>query len=107
MSETKMKLPARIENKDGSVTIKLKDPIELANQVYEEIIFPKPKAKHLRGKDLAKLKSDDILDIANSLAKGVHPKLIDELSWDDAFLVMEIISDFLPNSETIGESASL
>lgn len=106
MADKKMQLPARVEQPDGSVVVKLSEPVQFGSEeLIEEIKIKKPKAKHLRNIKLEELGFGELLDIAGAVS-GNLPKVMDELCWNDAFMIVEVIGDFLPDSERTGKATS-
>lgn len=103
--ETKQKLPARIEQSDGSVKLKLKEPVRFGEEQIPELIIKKPKAKHLRKIKLQDMDFDELLKLAAVLTGQPDP-VLDELCWDDAFELVEVVGDFLPDSAKDGNPIS-
>lgn len=78
----------------------LKEPIKFGSDTITELVFIKPKAKHMRGMSNAPGVSE-CLDLAGRLC-GQPSKAMDELSIQDMNAVMGVISDFLESGPAIG-----
>jgi len=71
----------------------LKEPIKFGSETITELVFIKPKAKHMRGMP-SKPSVGDCLDFAGKIC-GRPSVVMDELSIEDMNAVMAVISDFL------------
>jgi len=78
----------------------LKEPIKFGSETITELVFIKPKAKHMRGMPQAPGVSE-CLDLAGRLC-GQPSKAMDELSIPDMNEVMGVIASFLGNGPVIG-----
>lgn len=89
-------------NEDGTVTLKLSEPIKYGKDtVYEQLIFKKPKAKHIKKMDLQNLKMEDVMGLAGKLC-GEAPSVLDELGMTDLFALGDVINYFLPDGDSPG-----
>ena len=93
---SKISEPSVLSNEDGTKTLKLCEPIKQGSEFIEELVFQKPKAKHLKHMKLDKMEMADFLVIGGKIA-GQPPSVMDELGMSDMFAMVEVISDFLPN----------
>lgn len=100
---SKLNEPAVLENEDGSKTIRLVEPVKHGQEMLEQITFKKPKAKHLKDLNLQNIKFDDFLKLGGAIS-GNPPSVMGELGMEDAFAMVEVISDFLPNSARDGKT---
>lgn len=83
--------------------LKLKEPIKIGSEEKSELVFEKPKAKHLR-KLPTKPDTGDILDLAGKLC-GEPPSTIDELGMTDTMAMLDLVSSFLDSSQKTGKKA--
>lgn len=79
----------------------LKEPIQFGSETITELEFVKPKAKHLRSLPIEPGISD-LLDLAGTIS-GQPKKVIDELSAEDTFEVLEVLNRFLPSGQKTGD----
>ena len=85
------------------MTIKLIEPISWGSETISELVFQKPKAKHMR--DLpASPTTGDILNLSGKLC-GQPPMVIDELSITDMKVVLETVAGFLGSGPPTGPNA--
>lgn len=91
--KTKAVLPLSIENADGSITVKLKEPISFGDERIEELKFIKPKAKHIKSLNLKDMKMSDVLGLMSVLS-GQFPQALDELGMHDVTFCTAVIERF-------------
>lgn len=105
MSEkTKAVLPQSLKNADGSVTVKLKEPITFGEELIEELRFIKPKAKHIKNLNLKEMKMADMIALMGVLS-GQFPQALDELGMHDLIFCSGVIESFLPDMIEGGKMA--
>lgn len=85
------------------IVVKLKEPIEFGSRTIEELVIRKPKAKDMRKFPLNP-QMGDMLDLASVLA-GEPTSVLDELSVPDMTRIIEVIGDFLGDSQATGTPA--
>ncbi len=86
-------------------THKLKHPITFGSETITELDLPdRLKAKHLRGVKLADVTKGDMGEVIKLVGQvaAQPPKVVDELSAEDLFDVLEVITGFLPAGPEIG-----
>lgn len=103
VKETKAKLPLVVNNADGTVTVRLKEPARFGDDVAVELVLSKPKAKHLKGLNLKEMKADELILLAAKLS-GQFPQLIEDLGMDDFLCVAGVVGDFLGGGATVGKT---
>lgn len=82
---------------DSRIPYTLKCPVAFGSTMVTQILFNKPKAKHMR-KMTFPLNSGDLLDLA--IAVGDQPKLvIDELEAVDTLAVIDVMANFLQGGQ--------
>ncbi len=85
---------------NGSVTLKLKEPIPFGSETISELVIRKPKAKDMRRMP-AKPCMGDILDLLGALA-GQPKVVIDELGMEDMTAASEVVEGFMPGGRGTG-----
>lgn len=105
MSEkTKAALPFSTQNPDGSVAVKLKEPITFGEELIETLTFIKPKAKHMKNLNIKDMKMSDMLALMSVLS-GQFPQALDELGMHDLIFCSGVLEGFLPNMSGDGKMA--
>jgi hypothetical protein len=73
--------------------IELKAPIQNGSELITELVFQPVKAKHIRLLPLANTNMNFHIQLAGTLT-GTPPSVMDELSAEDTFQVIEVIENF-------------
>lgn len=85
------------------VTIELTEPVKYGAADVTEIVFSEPlRGKHLKGIDITRPSTDDLVRIASKLSK-YPPHVIDELVVADYLRVIGTVSDFFGAGQETGE----
>lgn len=85
------------------IPYKLKTPIVMGSQTYEEFTLREPKAKDLR-KFGTSMTMGDTIDLAATLA-GVPNPVMNELSVPDLMAISEIIAVFMEGGQPTGATS--
>ena len=104
----KEKLPQVIKNDDGTVSVRLEEPIAHGDDILIEMLtLKKPKAKHIKHMkmDASVLAIDDMLKLGGKLAMQ-PPSVMDELGMNDLMAVVGVVEDFLPDTEMAESTGS-
>lgn len=100
----KAKLPMRLENEDGSVTVKLFAPIKYGEEeLIKEIRLIRPKAKHVKNVKLQNLSFGDMINLMSKLS-GHAPSVLDELDMLDFSELGEVLDTFLGSTAKNGKT---
>lgn len=102
---SKAELPMRVSNEDGTVTVKLKEPVSRkgADENIEELRLKKPKARHIKHLNFDNITFEDLLMVGSKVS-GEPMSVIDELCIEDTMEVVGVIGDFLPSMEKTGKT---
>lgn len=87
--------------------VKLDHPFTWADEQVTEISVPRPKAFHMRGINIKRLESetDEMFKLVQKLL-GQPPKYLDQFDFVDVQKIMEVVSGFLDNGPTTGNTSS-
>jgi hypothetical protein len=105
--------PFVVDNADGTKTVHLSEPITMGKDAKQDAItFRKPKLGVLRALDAAGLRFGgygvEITNAGSAILKavellgGLHPDVVDEISFEDTSVIVETVADFLGISHLIG-----
>lgn len=100
MNETKAELPHSLSNADGSVTVKLSEPIQFGEETIESLRIKRPKVKHIKKLKMKDLSAEDMLVLISAVS-GQFPQALDEMSIRDFTFCAEVIGDFLDDSKAL------
>lgn len=101
--EKKIVTPARIDNADGSVEVLLRFPVMYGEERIEKVKFRRPKAKDVKGIDLAKMDTDGMIKLM-SKCSGQFPQALEELDMLDFNFCGEVFEGFLETGAKTGKT---
>lgn len=87
-------------SQSGSVTIKLQTPVEIGNDLIEEITLRRPKGKDMKTLT-ASAGTGDLMKLAARLS-GQLPVVFDEMDGFDVAEVLGQVGNFLTSGPTTG-----
>jgi hypothetical protein len=88
---------------DSTVTLTLTKPVVRGSTEITELVMRKPKARDLRllPLDLKSASMGALFDLAAMLC-GQPPSVIDDLEAEDSIKLIDMVTDFLPDSPPTG-----
>ncbi len=98
---TKIVLPAKKLNANGSVTVMLASPIQFGEETITELTLKTPKVKHIKKLKLKDVSGEDMVALIAAVS-GKFEREIDEMSVADFTFCAEVLGDFLDNTATAG-----
>ncbi len=101
---TKVELPCKLQNEDGSVTVKLAEPIRFGDEeLISSLKIRAPKYKDIKKMKLSNLSMEDMGALISKLS-GVVPSALEEMGVRDFVFCSEVVGDFLGGLETTGKT---
>lgn len=90
------------KSRSGEVKLKLEYPIKWGEDTISEIVFQRPKGKHLKSIG-TEVTGETVMTIAGKIS-GHPPSFFDEMDVIDWTRVGEVIGDFLDSGRKTGAS---
>jgi hypothetical protein len=93
-----------VDNGDGTVTVRLRSPLNPGPKAIDSLTFQRMRAKHMRGQVLqaGRIEWDLLMTIASRLT-GIAPSILGELEGEDMQDVLGVTNRFLASFLPTGE----